>query len=148
MMRIPMIDRDLPAVAAWLDELIVAVPGSDPLPILGSPGWIEAGPLVRLASLARYALGTLNELEPAVIAARLAAEIEAGRRDQATAMKQAAAAINEGGDWTAAARRPSQAELRRRRAEPGPLAGVGFDPDAAQRWVETGHAGQGGGLQT
>lgn len=114
MSRIPVIERDLPAVADWLDHFVAAAPGRNPIPILGSPGWIEAGDDIRIASLARYALGTLGELDPAVIAARLVAEIEAGRRDQAIITRQASKAIS--ADWGNLARHPSHVEMVRRRA--------------------------------
>jgi len=52
--------------------------------------------------------------------------------------KQASQAVSKALDWAAEAREPSFAELQRRRAERGPLAGLKFDPEAAQRWVETG----------
>ena len=52
--------------------------------------------------------------------------------------KQVSRAISKGLDWCAEANEPSASELRRRRAEPGPLASLVFDPEAAQRWVETG----------
>lgn len=114
--RIAATERDLPTVAEWLDEFVAAAPGSDPLPILGSPAWVEAGDEIRVASWARYTLGTLGELDPAVIAARLAAEIDAGRRDEALITRQASRAISAAEDWSALARHPSRVELIRRRA--------------------------------
>lgn len=45
-------------------------------------------------------------------------------------------------DWTAASRRPSNAELTRRRGEPGPLART-VDPAAAARWAATGTSAEG-----
>lgn len=114
--RAPVIERDLPGVAAWLDERVAAALGRDLLPILGSREWFEAGDEVKLASFARYGIGTLGELDPAVIAARLAAEIDAGRRDQATITRQASKAISGAGDWGNLARYPSRTEMIRRRA--------------------------------
>ncbi len=143
--RILTIERDRPAVAEWLDHVVAAAPGSAPIPILGSLGWVEASEEIRLASLARYVLGTLGELDPVVIAVRFAAEIEAGRRDHAIAIRQASKAISAAADWGNLARHPSHAELTRRRAEPGSLAALKFDPEVAQRWVETGSSDSGDG---
>ena len=83
-MRPPwLIDRDLDAVAAYLDAWILAAePDHDPqttaVPLLGTPEWVAADEVTRNASVALYVLACLAEREPVVIAARLAAEIAAG----------------------------------------------------------------------
>lgn len=131
--RPPVIERDLEAVAAWLDALIAAAPRSGPIPILGCPAWVTADELTKLASLARYTLHTLHELDPAVIAARLAAEIEAGRRNHAAAIKDASKAISDNGNWSTATCGPSHAELMRRRYPPNgdPELWVRHGPESA-----------------
>jgi hypothetical protein len=94
-----LIDRDLDAVAAYLDPWILAAdPGHDPqttaLPLLGTPEWVAADETTRNASVAVYVLACLAEREPVVIAARLAAEIAAGRTAHLVAMRQASHAIS------------------------------------------------------
>ena len=79
-----LIDRDLDAVAAYLDPWILgAEPNHDSpttaVPLLGTPEWVAADDTTRDASVALYVLACLAEREPVVIAARLAAEIAAGR---------------------------------------------------------------------
>lgn len=58
---------------------------------------------------------------------------------RAHAAKQAAEVLAAGVDWMVEARRPTYAELVRRRAELGPMART-VDPAAAARWA----AGDGG----
>jgi hypothetical protein len=89
-----LIDRDLDAVAAHLDPWVLAAePDHDPttsrLPLLGTREWVAANPLVRNASVAIYVLACLAEREPVVIAARLAAEIAAGREAYLVALRHA-----------------------------------------------------------
>jgi hypothetical protein len=89
-----LIDRDLDAVAAHLDPWILAAepdhhPTTSGLPLLGTREWVAADPTVRDASLAIYVLACLAEREEVVIAARLAAEIAAGRTAHLVAMRQA-----------------------------------------------------------
>ena len=88
-----LIDRNFDAVAAHLDPWILgAEPDHDPttsrLPLLGTPEWVGADPAVRDASVAIYVLACLAEREEVVIAARLAAEIAAGRTAYLVAMRQ------------------------------------------------------------
>ncbi|SFE50011.1 hypothetical protein SAMN04487819_11521 [Actinopolyspora alba] len=45
-------------------------------------------------------------------------------------------------DWHRVAAAPTFAELERRRAEPGPLAGLRESPERMRRWAETGHSGE------
>jgi hypothetical protein len=54
-------------------------------------------------------------------------------------LKDASVAVSSAMDWQHFAdRHVPHTELQRRRAEPGPLAGLALDPGAAARWVETG----------
>ena len=100
--RVParwLIDRDLDAVAAHLDPWILAAepdhhPQTTAVPLLGTPDWVAADPVTRDASVALYVLACLAEREPVVIAARLAAEIAAGRTAHLVAMRQASHAIS------------------------------------------------------
>lgn len=96
--------RDLDAVTEWLRSW-VDLPGRDDLPLLGSPEWIAAPESVRVASLCRHALTTVSELDPGVVAARLAAEIAIGRSQHLASRKQASVAISEAFDWAAVAQR-------------------------------------------
>jgi hypothetical protein len=93
------IDRDFDAVAAYLDPWILAAepdhhPQATALPLIGTPDWVAADPATRNASVALYVLACLAEREPVVIAARLAAEIAAGRTAYLLAMRQASHAIS------------------------------------------------------
>jgi hypothetical protein len=93
------IDRDLDAVAAYLDPWILAAEPDHELattviPLLGTPDWVAADRATRDASVALYVLACLAEREPVVIAARLAAEIAAGRTAHLVAMRQASHAIS------------------------------------------------------
>ena len=94
-----LIERDVDAVAAYLDPWILAAePDHDPqttrIPLLGTPEWVAADPPVRDASLAIYVLACLVEREPVVIAARLAAEIAAARTAHLVALRQTSHAIS------------------------------------------------------
>lgn len=93
------VDRDLTAVAAHLDPWILAAePEHDPattaVPLLGTPEWVVADDRTRDGSVALYVLACLAEREPVVIAARLAAEIAAGRTAHLIAMRQASHAVS------------------------------------------------------
>jgi hypothetical protein len=98
--RLPwLIDRDLDAVAAYLDPWILAAePDHDlattAVPLLGTPEWVAADDATRSASVALYVLACLAEREPVVIAARLAAEIAAERTAYLVASRQASHAIS------------------------------------------------------
>ena len=94
-----LIDRDFEAVAAHLDEWILAAEPDHHLhttwiPLLGTPEWVAADATTRNAAVALYVLACLAEREPVVIAARLAAEIAAGRTAHLAAMRQASHAIS------------------------------------------------------
>ncbi|GAA2791477.1 hypothetical protein GCM10010470_27880 [Saccharopolyspora taberi] len=49
-------------------------------------------------------------------------------------------AISAAENWARIAASPTYAELERRRAQPGPMAGRRMDPDAVARWVATGYS--------
>src|SRR4051794_4133227 len=94
-----LIDRDLDAVATYLDPWILAAePDHDlvatAVPLLGTPEWVAADDATRSASVALYVLACLAEREPVVIAARLAAEIAAERTAYLVASRQASHAIS------------------------------------------------------
>ena len=94
-----LIDRDVDAVAQHLDGWILAAepdhhPAATAIPLLGTPEWVAADDTTRNAAVAIYVLGCLAEREPVVIAARLAAEIAAGRTAYLLAMRQASHAIS------------------------------------------------------
>ncbi len=96
------------------------------VPLVGSPSWWSAEPMARYAGVLvlaeRYLLDDPHQL---------AAEM----------VKDVSLAISTGMDWSAAAHRlvyDSHAKVAERRREPGPLAGMTFDPLAAARWVQTG----------
>ena len=94
-----LIDRDVDAVAQYLDAWILAAepdhhPATTAIPLLGTPEWVAADDTTRNAAVAIYVLGCLAEREPVVIAARLAAEIAAGRTAYLLAMRQASHAIS------------------------------------------------------
>ncbi|MFC4950781.1 hypothetical protein [Pseudonocardia sp. GCM10023141] len=91
--------RDLDAVAAHLDAWILAADEVE-VPVLGSPDWIKADRPLRDAAVAVYVLACLAESEPVVIAARLAAEIAAGRAAHLAALRQASHAISAAADWS------------------------------------------------
>ncbi|MGH3769601.1 MAG: hypothetical protein ACRDS0_24595 [Pseudonocardiaceae bacterium] len=94
------------------------------VPAAGTDEWFAASPMKRLAALLVLAERYLIE-DPHAIAAEM--------------IKDASVAVSSDGRWSAARALPSHHELVRRRAEPGPLAGLSaFDPVAARRWVETG----------
>lgn len=120
---LPHVTRDLDAVTEWCWSLIDLVDRDD-VPLLGSLEWVAADPATRLASLARWALVQLDELNPDVIAARLAAEIAIGRREYLRVRKASSVAVSRAHDWRAQASRPSHAEIERRRLEP-PRGGRG-----------------------
>lgn len=120
--------RDVDAVAAHLDRWILAA-GAQPMPVLGSPEWVVAGEVARSAAVAVYTLACLAETEPTVIAARLAAEIAAGRALRMAALREASHAIAAGHDWTAEAERGRYVDLAARRARPGPPVAAPLDTD-------------------
>ncbi len=96
------------------------------VPAVGSEQWWNGDPMARVAALL------------VVAEHHLLADPE---RIAAEQLKAVSVAISGGMDWSAAAHRlvfDSHAKVAARRREPGPLAGMVFDPVAARRWVETG----------
>src|SRR3954465_5010539 len=114
-----LIDRDVDAVAQYLDAWILAAepdhhPAATAIPLLGTPEGVAPDHTPRNAAGAIYVLGCLAEREPVVIAARLAAEIAAGRTAYLLAMRQASHAISaEIGAQRNTARTPRRASQRR-----------------------------------
>jgi len=109
-----------------VDQFVRAVEDRHgPIPSLSAAGWWTAPPIARLA--------TVLVLGEAWI-------VHDPDRAAAERLRQLSWDLSAAYDWTAASRRPSHAELERRRAEPGPLARLKFDAEAARRWVETGAA--------
>lgn len=93
------------------------------IPGVGSPAWWTAPTSARLAALLVLAEAYLLA-DPERMALQM--------------LREAAYNLSGAHDWSAASRRPSHTDLARRRAAPGPLAGLVFDTAAAQRWVQTG----------
>lgn len=101
----------------------IALAGHD-VPALSDPAWRSAPPAAKVAGLLVLAEAHLVS-NPHEIAAQM--------------IKDASVAVSSSRHWPAAACLPSHSELLRRRAQPGPLAGLDpFDPVAAARWVQTG----------
>jgi hypothetical protein len=112
-------DRDDDAVAGFLDPWIAAA-GDRPVPVLGSPEWVAADPVMRVAAVATFVLGCLVERDPVVIAARLAAEIATVRTARVVAARQASHAIAAAADWSAVADRLLQRDRAQQIDRPGP----------------------------
>jgi len=101
-------------VRAYLDPIVERARAAGPLPELGSPQWTAATDPVKLAS-AFAAL--LAHMDAATFTSLVLAR---DRRDApGNTLRQASNAVCEAEDWTAASRRPSHAELVRRRAVVG-----------------------------
>ena len=98
-------------VRAYLGPIVERARETGPLPELGSPQWSAASDTVRLAS-AFAALGAY--LDAATFTTLVLARDR--REAPGNALRQASHAISAAVDWTAASRRPSYAELERRRA--------------------------------
>jgi hypothetical protein len=93
------------------------------VPAVGSAAWRSAPPAAKVARLLVLTEAYLIK-DPHQIAAEM--------------IKDMSVAVSSSGHWSVASALPSHAELLRRRAEPGPLAGMVFDPVAVARWVATG----------
>lgn len=93
-----------------------------PFPAVQSPEWLDACWVVQAATLCVLGEAWLCSNPERALAERF--------REMSHDLSGAL-------DWTAVSRRPSFAELRRRRAEPGRLWRP-FDAAAAARWVQTG----------
>ncbi|MBN9111559.1 MAG: hypothetical protein J0I34_22590 [Pseudonocardia sp.] len=102
--RSVLIERDLDAIEALLDQWITDAGGVD-IPLLGTPDWVDADERMQRAGVAVFVLGCLVEREPLVLAARLAAEVATVRSIRLVAARQASHAISAGADWSAVAQR-------------------------------------------
>jgi hypothetical protein len=99
------------------DESSPTWPG--PVPVLGTAAWValpDTDPR-KLAAAIAPALARLIENTPAAVALRLRRELLAEDRAVANRLKAASLALSTAQDWVAAARRPTYAELERRRAQ-------------------------------
>lgn len=104
------------AVRAWATGVLADL---GPVPALGTAAWValaDTDPRKLAAALAP-AVARLLENTPAAVAMRLRRELLAEDRAVAERFKAASVALSTAQDWTRAARRPSFAELERRRAE-------------------------------
>lgn len=99
---------------AWLAPAVERARAAGPLPRPGSAEWLAASEVVRTASV----FAELLEHRQARAMMCLAAW---DRRERAAgdALRQASHAVSGADDWTAVSRRPSHAELVRRRAVVG-----------------------------
>lgn len=102
------------AVRAYLDPIVERTRSAGPLPELGSAEWTAASDTVKRASAFAALLGYLDAATfTSLVLAR-------DRRDApGHALRQASHAVAAAENWTAASRRPSHAELVRRRAVVG-----------------------------
>ncbi len=99
------------AVRAYLDPIVERARSAGPLPELGSAEWTAATDTVKLASAFAALLAHTD-------AATFTSLVLARDRREApgNALRQASHAISAAVDWTAASKRPSHAELTRRRS--------------------------------
>jgi len=98
-------------VRAYLGPIVERARAAGPLPELGGPEWMGAPETVRVATC--FA-ALLAHMDAATFTSLVLAR---DRRDApGDALGQASHAISAAVDWTAASRRPSYAELERRRA--------------------------------
>jgi len=101
-------------VRAWLLPAVERARLGGPLPELGSAEWTAASDTVKLASAFAALLAYMDA------AAFTSLVLARDRRDApGNALRQASHAISAAENWTAASRRPSYAELERRRAVVG-----------------------------
>jgi len=133
------VEPDMDAAREWAAGLLQRARQAGPIPCFGWPDWtaLPAGDPRKPAAAITAGLTWLHQTRPEVIAARLREEQELLERVVAESWKAVACDLSEAADWSAIATSPTQQELARRRARPGPLAGR-FDPDAAAVWVRTG----------
>jgi hypothetical protein len=101
-------------VRAYLNPIVERARAAGPLPELGSAEWTAASDTVKLASAFAALLAYMD-------AATFATLVQARDRRDAPghALRQASHAISSAVDWTAASKRPTHAELVRRRAVVG-----------------------------
>ncbi len=104
--------------AVIVDALAITVgpwAGAQDVPAFGTPEWTDASPLARLLAALVHLLAVHDRCARAewVWTERARREEEA----RLTALREASHAISAAVDWSAQSRRPSHAELERRRAE-------------------------------
>ncbi len=99
------------AVRAYLDPIVERARAAGPLPELGSAEWTAASDTVKRASAFAALLAYMDAATfTSLVLAR-------DRRDApGNALRQASHAISAAVDWTAVSRRPTHAELVRRRS--------------------------------
>jgi len=100
------------AVRTYLNPTVERARAAGPLPELGSAEWIESPDSVRLAACFAALLAHMD-------AAAFTSLVHARDRRDApgNALRQASHAVSGALDWTAQSKRPSFAELQRRRGE-------------------------------
>jgi len=103
--------RRYQVVRAYLDPIVERARASVPLPELGSAEWVAATDPVKRAS-AFAAL--LAYMDAATFTSLVLARDRRGA--PGNALREASHAVCEAEDWSAASRRPSHAELTRRRS--------------------------------
>jgi hypothetical protein len=112
----------VPAVRAWTSRLLADFAPDGWVPALGTPAWCalnDTDPR-KVAAALTPALARLVETTPAAVALRLRHELAAENRAVVNRIKAASLDLSAAQDWTHAARRPSFAELERRRADVPP----------------------------
>ena len=101
----------------YLEPLIAQARAVRPLPEVGTPEWVVADPMTKYAAtfvtVVRYLDATAMSSMVGARNRRVSAE---ERREFLTAQREASHAISAGLDWAAESRRPSHAELVKRRA--------------------------------
>lgn len=101
----------------YLSPLIAQASEDGPLPELGTPEWVAADAAAK--SAAAY-VAVLHYLDAAAMASLVGARdrrvAREDHREFLIAQREASYAISAAVDWTAQSRRPSHAELERRRA--------------------------------
>lgn len=101
------------------------------IPVLGSTEWCALADTDRRKIAAMIVAAMARLILPQDVAG------EVQRTVDGHLLKETANAISAAENWTAIAAEPSHAELQRRRARLGPLAGV-VDRESLARWVATG----------
>jgi len=104
----------------YLDPLIAQAREAGPLPELGTPEWAVADATTQSAAAFVAVLCYLNAAAMAsLVGARDRRVAREDHREFLIAQREASHAISAAVDWSAASRRPSHAELERRRAVRG-----------------------------
>jgi len=100
-----------------LGPLVAQARADGPLPELGTPEWVAADAATRSAAAFVFALRYLDAAAMgSLVGARDRRVASESQREFLIAQREASHAISEAVDWTAQSRRPSHAELVRRRA--------------------------------